>query len=98
MPAMDGEPPDEKPKRLRRPRSATVVFGDRRVIMECSVCGMTLVMSPYDKICKLLDDCDPPRGKVCASCGCIGILRLSSRAKAILQEKMGQKGRGNESL
>jgi|GEM_PF-751863 len=98
MPAMEAEPPQEKPKRLRRPKNATVVFGERRVILECPFCGMTLVKSGYDKICKLLDDCDPPRGKVCASCGCVGILRLSSKAKAVLRQKMDKGAGGSKNL
>jgi hypothetical protein len=97
MPSNEGESADEKTKRLRKPKTATVVFGEKRVIMECPFCGMTLVKSDYDRICQLLDDCDPPRGKVCASCGCIGILRLNSKAKEVLLQKLGTNQTGEKS-
>jgi hypothetical protein len=58
--------------------------------MECPFCGMTLVKSDYDKMCKLLDDCDPPRGKVCTSCGGVSVIRLTSKAKEVLREKLGE--------
>lgn len=86
----DEEAPDEKPK--GKPKTATTVFGEKRVIMECPFCGMTLVKSDYDKICKLLDDCDPPRGKVCTSCGGVAIIRLNSKAKKILRQKLEEEG------
>jgi len=84
----DGEAPQRKPNGNRKPQLANPVFGEKRVILECPFCGMTLVKSDYVKIGKLLEDCDPPRGKVCANCGGVGIIRLSSRAKEIVRKRI----------
>jgi hypothetical protein len=76
----------------QKPKTATTVFYPTRIIMECPFCGMTLIKTDYRRICKLLEETDMPRGKVCSKCGGVAVIRLNTRAREILLQRLEEKG------
>lgn len=71
-------------------KRATIIFFDEQILMECPFCGRTLIKTDYNKIRKLLNDEGTPRGKVCAKCGGVAVLRLNEEAKSIILTKLGE--------
>ncbi len=69
-------------------KRARMLFFDTRVVMECPFCGMTLLKTDYDKVRKLLDEDRMPRGKVCAKCGGVVVLKLTSSGKEKVLAKL----------
>jgi len=72
----------------QKPKTATAVFYDTRIILECPFCGMTLIKTDYQRIRRLLDETGLPTGKVCSKCGGVAVMRLNSKAKRILHAKL----------
>jgi len=56
--------------------------------MECPFCGQTLIKTDYQRIQKLLNEPETPRGKACQKCGGVAILNLNSQAKEIILGKL----------
>ena len=71
-------------------KRATIIFFDEQILMECPLCGRTLIKTDYNKIRKLLNEEENPRGKVCAKCGGVAVLRLNDEAKNIILAKFGE--------
>lgn len=69
-------------------KPANLVFYDKNILFECPYCGMNLIKTDYVKIRKLLEDTgETPRGKVCDNCGGTVMLKLSSKARDIIQKR-----------
>lgn len=73
-------------------KRAAIIFFDEQILMECPFCGRTLIKTDYKKIRKLLNEEGTPRGKVCAKCGGVAVLRLNDEAKNIVLAKFGETG------
>jgi hypothetical protein len=71
-------------------KRAKMIFFETRVVMECPFCGMTLLKTDYRKVGKLLDDERMPRGKVCAKCGGVVVLKLNSRGREKVLSKISE--------
>lgn len=71
-------------------KRATIIFFDEQILMECPFCGRTLIKTDYQRIQKLLNEEGTPRGKVCAKCGGVAVLRLNTEAKNIIKTKIGE--------
>jgi hypothetical protein len=76
----------------KKPKTAPTVFYPKKIILECPFCGMTLIKTDYRRICKLLEETDMPRGKVCSKCGGVAVIRLNTRAREILLERLEEQG------
>lgn len=72
----------------QKPKTATTVFYLEKIVMECPFCGMTLIKTDYRRIQKLLEETDIPRGKVCSKCGGVAVIRLNTKAREILLERL----------
>jgi ribosomal protein S27E len=71
-------------------KRAKMLFFETRVVMECPFCGMTLLKTSYHKVGKLLDDERMPRGKVCAKCGGVVVLKLNSKGREKVLSKISE--------
>ena len=69
-----------------------MIFFETRVVMECPFCGMTLLKTDYRKVGKLLDDEGMPRGKICAKCGRVVVLKLNAKGKEKVLSKIAEGG------
>jgi hypothetical protein len=51
---------------------------------------MTLLKTDYRKVSKLLNDQGMPRGKVCAKCGGVVVIKLNAKGKETVLSKISE--------
>lgn len=71
-----------------KPKPVSVIFLKNYILMECPFCGRTLIRTDYNKITKLLEKTEVPRGKICEKCGHTVILKLKSADRQTLKSKL----------
>jgi len=69
---------------LDKVKIAAIILQRDKVIFECPHCGRILIRSNYEKAGKLLDETGAPRGKICAKCGGMVMLKLDAKSKKLI--------------
>ena len=84
----DDGAPQEIHADAKKVKRAEIAFYEDRILIECPFCGTTLIRTNYQRIEKLLHLEGTPRAKQCPKCGGLAVLKLSSKGKRIVMDRL----------